>query len=60
MRVDARALVELVAEQRLLREVVRLSRRCEGPAPRALLDAVLSGTSAVRPALPVQRSPRSA
>jgi hypothetical protein len=60
MRVDARALVELVAEQRLLREVMRLSRRCEGPAPRALLDAVLAGTSAVRPTLPVQRSPRSA
>jgi hypothetical protein len=60
MRVDARALVELVAEQRLLREVVRLSRRCEGPAPRALLDAVLAGTSPVRPTLPVQRSPRSA
>lgn len=60
MRVDAGELHELVAEQRLLREVVRLTRRCDGPAPRPLLDAVLAGTSAVRPSLPVQRSRRSA
>jgi hypothetical protein len=56
MRVDGRELHELVAEQRLLREVVRLSRRCDGPPPRALLDAVLTGRGAVRPVLPVQRS----
>jgi len=60
MKVDRRALSELVREQRLLREVLRLTRRCEGPAPRSLLDAVLAGTSAVRPVLPVQRSRRSA
>ena len=60
MRVDARELHELVAEQRLLRDVVRLTRRCDGPAPRSLLDAVLAGTSAVRPRLPLQRSRRSA
>jgi hypothetical protein len=55
MKVDGRALHELVVEQRLLRDVVRLTRRCDGPAPRSLLDAVLAGTSAVRPVLPVQR-----
>jgi hypothetical protein len=60
MRVDAQALHELVAEQRLLRDVVRLTRRCEGPAPRVLVDAVLAGTSAVRPVLPRQRSRPSA
>ena len=59
MKVDGRALHELVAEQRLLRDVVRLTRRCDGPAPRALLDEVLAGTSAVRPVLPVQRSRHS-
>jgi hypothetical protein len=60
MKVDGRELHEMVAEQRLLRDVVRLTRRCEGPAPRGLLDAVLAGTSAVRPVLPVQRSRSSA
>lgn len=50
----------MVVEQRLLRDVVRLTRRCDGPAPRGLLDAVLAGTSAVRPVVPVQRSRRSA
>ncbi len=60
MKVDGRELHEMVAEQRLLRDVVRLTRRCDGPAPRALLDEVLAGTSAVRPVLPVQRSRRSA
>jgi len=60
MKVDGRALHELVVEQRLLRDVVRLTRRCDGPAPRGLLDAVLAGTSAVRPVLPEQRSRRSA
>lgn len=59
MKVDGRELHQLVAEQRLLRDVVRLTRRCEGPAPRCLVDAVLAGTSAVRPALPAQRSHRS-
>ena len=56
MMVHGRERLELVAEQRLLRHVVRLTRRCDGPAPRAQLDAVLAGTSAVRPVLPVQRS----
>ncbi len=58
--IQGRELHDLVGERRLLRDVVRLSRRCDGPAPRALLDAVLAGTSAVRPVLPVQRSRRSA
>ena len=57
---QARELHELVTERRLLRDLVRLGRRCDGPAPRRLLDAVLAGTSAVRPVLPVQRSRRSA
>ncbi len=60
MRVDGRERVELVAEQRLLRDVLRLTRRCDGPAPQPLLDAVLAGTSAVRPVLPVQRSSHTA
>jgi hypothetical protein len=60
MKVDGRGLRELVTEQRLLRDVLRLTRRCDGAAPRGLLDAVLAGTSAVRPVLPVQRSRRSA
>lgn len=60
MKVDGRELHELVSEQRLLRDVVRLTRRCDGPAPRALVDAVLAGTSAVRPVLPAQRGSRSA
>ena len=59
MKVDGRELHEMVAEQRLLRDVVRLTRRCDGPAPKPLVDAVLAGTSAVRPVLPVQRSRRS-
>jgi hypothetical protein len=60
MKLDARELHELVAEQRLLRDVLRLTRRCDGPAPRGPLDAVLAGTSAVRPVLPQQRRRRTA
>jgi hypothetical protein len=60
MELDARELRELVVEQRLLRDVLRLTRRCDGPAPRGPLDAVLAGTSGVRPVLPAQRSSGSA
>ena len=60
MKVDGRQLHELVVEQRLLRDLVRLTRRCDGQAPRALVDEVLAGTSAVRPVLPAQRGSRSA
>lgn len=60
MRVLGTELHELVSEQRLLRDVLRLARRCEGRLPLPLLDAVLAGTSAVRPVLPHQRSVRSA
>ena len=60
MEVDGPELHELVVEQRLLRDVVRLTRRCDGAAPQPLVDAVLAGTSAVRPVLPVQRGRRSA
>ncbi len=59
MRVIARELHELVVEQRLLRDVVRLARRCDGSPPSRVLDAVLAGTSAVRPELPQQRDGRS-
>lgn len=55
MRVVGHELHELVAEQRLLRDVLRLARRCDDSAPSPLLDAVLAGTSAVRPLLPRQR-----
>ena len=60
MKVEARELHEMLLEQRLLRDLVRLTRRCDGPAPRSLLDEVLAGTSAVRPVLPAQRSHRPA
>jgi len=60
MRVIGSELQELVWEQRLLRDVVRLARRCDGPVPTPLLDAVLAGTSAVRPVLPRQREHTSA
>ena len=59
MKVHGRERFELIAEQRLLRDVVRLTRRCDGPAPRGLVDAVLAGTSAVRPVLPVLPAQRS-
>ena len=60
MRVVGRQLQELVQEQRLLRDVVRLVRRCDATAAGPLLDAVLAGTSPVRPALPRQRERRQA
>ena len=37
----------MVEEQRLLRSVVRLVRRCDERPPPELLDAVLAGTAAV-------------
>ena len=58
MRVVGRDLQDLVSEQRLLRDVLRLVRRCDGAAPVPVLDAVLAGTSAVRPLLPRQRNRR--
>jgi hypothetical protein len=59
MKVDGRELHELVTEHHLLRDVLRLTRRCDGPLPRDVLDEVLAGTSAVRPVLPQQRGRRS-
>ena len=59
MRVVGQELQELVCEQRLLLDVLRLVRRCDGSAPAPLLDAVLAGTSAVRPVLPRQRTDAS-
>lgn len=58
MRVVGQDLQDLVREQRLLREVLRLVRRCDGAAPTRLLDAVLAGTGGVRPLLPRQRDHR--
>ena len=40
-------------EQRLLREVVALARRCDGRLPTGVLDELLTGTGPVRPVLPV-------
>lgn len=45
---------ELLQERRLLQDILALIRRCHACPPVPLLDAVLSGTSAVRPALPTQ------
>jgi hypothetical protein len=46
-------------EQRLLRQLVTLARRCEGRLPPSVLDELLSGTGPVRPVLPGQRRPRT-
>ncbi len=59
MRVVGQDLRELVAEQRLVREVVALVRRCDGRPPAEVLDAVLAGRAAARPAVPQQRGRRS-
>ena len=50
---DMRAMAR---EQRLLRELVRVARRSDGLLPADVLDPLLAGTGAVRPALPVQRA----
>jgi len=44
-------------EQRLLRQLVSLARRCDGRLPRAVLDELLAGTGPARPVLPGQRRP---
>ena len=59
MRLAGQDAREMAHEQRLLREVVGLARRCEGRPPSGTLDAVLAGTSGVRPSLPRQRAGRS-
>jgi hypothetical protein len=43
-------------EQRLLRQVVAVARRCDDSLPVHVLDDLLAGTGPVRPALPAQRS----
>jgi hypothetical protein len=45
---------DLLHERRLLRDVVAVARRCEHCVPLPVLDAVLRGTSAVRPVVPAQ------
>lgn len=59
MRLAGQDLQAMLGEQRLLREVVRLARRCDGCPPPATLDAVLAGTGPVRPVVPVQRRRRA-
>ena len=44
-------LPEMAREQRLLRDLVAVVRRCDGPLPQPVLDAVLTGRCAVRPLL---------
>jgi len=58
MRLHGQDVQAMVREQRLLREVVTLARRSEGPLPGVTLDALLAGTGPVRPVLPVQRRRR--
>ena len=50
---------ELLRERRLLQDILALIRRFDACPPVPLLDAVLSGTSAVRPVLPTQPYQRS-
>ncbi len=50
---------ELLRQRRLLQDILALIRRCDACPPVPLLDAVLSGTSAVRPVLPTQPYQRS-
>lgn len=52
MPVEARERRRLLHERRLLRNVVALARRCPGPLPLPLLDAVLRHRRPVRPLLP--------
>lgn len=42
-------LPELAREQRLLRDLVAVARRCDDRLPQPVLDAVLTGRCAVRP-----------
>lgn len=55
MPLQAQQLHEMAREQRLLRDLVSLVRRCDDRPPQHLLDAVLAGTSGARPAVPRQR-----
>lgn len=55
MRLLGQDVRELLAEQRLLRQVVALARRCDRRPPPRVLDDVLAGTGAARPSLPAQR-----
>ena len=56
MSVAAHELRRLRQERRLLQDVVAVARRCDGHLPLGVLDAVLSGSSAVRPLLPAPRA----
>jgi hypothetical protein len=51
MPVAARERYAMLQERSLLRAVLALVRRCDGNPPVPMLDAVLFGTSAVRPVL---------
>lgn len=53
-------LPEMAREQRLLRDLVAVARRCDGRLPQLVLDAVLTGTCAVRPLVRPPAQARSA
>ena len=55
MPLQAQQLHEMAREQRLLRDLVALLRRCDDRPPQDVLDGVLAGTAGARPALPRQR-----
>ena len=59
MRLAEQDVRAMAREQRLLREVVTLARRCDGSLPTVALDALLAGTGPVRPVLPQQRPSRT-
>ena len=55
MRLAGQDVQEMNREQRLLRQLVVLVRRCHGPLPVTVLDDLLTGRGPVRPVLPLQR-----
>ena len=59
MRLAGQDVQEMNREQRLLRQVVVLARRCHGPLPVSVLDELLAGRGPVRPVLPLQRRART-
>ena len=59
MRLAGQDVQEMVREQRLLRAIVALARRCDGCLPVVALDELLAGRGPVRPVLPVQRRHRT-
>jgi hypothetical protein len=52
MRLAEQDVRAMAREQRLLREVVMLARRCDGSLPRSRSDAQLAGTGRCGPVMP--------